>query len=84
MTRWRNSPQEKEQEVTARYLINIDTSKMSEPNFKTIIIRTLAGIEKIIEDTSEFLTAEIKELKTSQAEIKKCCNQDAKPNICRH
>jgi len=65
MTRWRNAPQKKEQEeVMARDLINTDTSMMSEPEFKTIIIRTLAGLEKKIEDCRESLTAEIKELKT--------------------
>ena len=34
-------------------------------------IRILAGVEKSIEDTRKFLSAEIKELKSSQAEIKK-------------
>ena len=45
-------------------------SNMAEPEFKTAIIRILAGFEKSIQDTRESLTAEIKELKTSQAEIK--------------
>ena len=39
---------------------------MSEPEFKTITIRVLAGLKKSIEDTREFLTAEIKELKSRQ------------------
>ena len=34
-----------------------------------------------MEDTRESLTAEIKELKTSQAKIKKCCNQVASPTV---
>ena len=42
---------------------------MSEPEFKTIIIRILPGLEKSKEDTRESLTVEIKEQKTSQAEI---------------
>ena len=43
----RNSPQKKEQEeTTARDLTNTDTSKMSEPEFRTMIIRILAGVEK--------------------------------------
>ena len=52
---------------------------MPEPEFKTTIIRIIAGLKKIIEDTRESLTTEIKDLKTSQAKIKKCYNQDAKP-----
>ena len=70
--RWRNSPQKKEEEVelTARDLINTNTSKMSELKSKTTIIRILAGLEKSIEDTRESLTTEIKELKSSQAKIK--------------
>ena len=70
MTRWRNSPQKKEEKVPTRDLINKDTSQMTEPEFKTIIISILAGLEKSIEDTRESLTTQIKELKTSQAKIK--------------
>ena len=48
MTRWGNSSQKKEQEVEVivRDLINIDISKISELEFKTTIIRILAGLEK--------------------------------------
>ena len=47
MTRWKNSPQKKEQEeVMARELINTDMSKKSELEFKTTIIRILAGLRK--------------------------------------
>jgi len=71
MTRRRNAPQKKEQEeVMARDLFNTDTSKMSEPEFKSTIIWLLAGLEKSIEDTRETHTAEIKDLKTGQAKIK--------------
>jgi len=76
MPRQRNSPQKKEHEaVMARNLIKTDKSNMPEPEFKAAIIRIQAGLEKSIEDTRESLSAEIKELKTSQTEIfKKCCN----------
>ena len=71
MTRGRNSPQKKEQEeMMARDLINTDISKRSEIQFKTTIIRILAWVEKSIEDIRESLSAEIKELKSSQAKIK--------------
>ena len=64
----RNSPQKKEQEeTTARDLINIDTSKMSEPEFRIMIIRILAGVENRLKS----LSAEIKQVKPRQNEILK-------------
>ena len=42
---------------------------MFEPEFKATIIRILVSLQKSIADTRESLTAEIKELKTGQAEI---------------
>ena len=44
---------------------------MSEPEFKTIIIRILAGFVKGIEDARKSLTTETKDLKTSQLKKKK-------------
>ena len=71
MTRWRNAPQKKDREdITARDLLKIDISNISEQEFRSIVIRLLAGFEKSIEDTRETLPAEIKDLKTSQAKIK--------------
>ena len=52
--------------MTARGLTNTNTSKMSEPEFRITIIRILAGGEKRLES----LSVEIKEVKTSQDEIK--------------
>ena len=62
MTKWKNSPQKKEQEavLTARDLINMDISKMSELEFRTMIIKILAGLEKSIENTRESLPGELK------------------------
>ena len=72
ITRWRNSLQKKEQEVvlTTKNLINMDISRMSEPEFKTRITKILSGLEKSIEDIRISLTEEIKELKYSWAKIK--------------
>ena len=71
MPRWRNSSQKKEQEeVMARDLIKTDIRNMLEPEFKTTIIRILASLEKSMENTRESLPTEIKDLLTSQAEIK--------------
>lgn len=50
MPRGKNSSQKKEQEkVTSRNLIKTDISNMPDPEFKTTIIRKLAGLEKSIE-----------------------------------
>ena len=50
MTRQKNSPQKREQEavLTARDLMNMDTSKLSEQEFRITIIKTLAGLKKKI------------------------------------
>uniref|UniRef100_A0A8C8WU41 L1 transposable element RRM domain-containing protein n=1 Tax=Panthera leo TaxID=9689 RepID=A0A8C8WU41_PANLE len=67
MTKRRNSPQKKEhEETTAKDLTNRDTSKRSEPEFRITIIRILAGVENRLDS----LSAEIKEVKNSQNEIK--------------
>ena len=65
-TRWKNSPQRREQEavLTVRDLISMDISKMMELDFKITIIKILAGLEKSTEDTRESLSGEIKELKS--------------------
>ena len=52
--------------MTARDLINTDTSKMCEPEFRIMIIRIQAMVEKSIES----LSAEINEVKSSQDKIK--------------
>ena len=77
MTRWKNSPQKREQEavLTARDLISMDISKMSAIEFRITIIKILAGLEKSIEDTRESLSGEIKELKSNQVKIKKAINE---------
>ena len=52
--------------MTVRDLINTDTNKMSEPEFRITIIKILAGVKNRLES----LSAEIKEVKPSQDEIK--------------
>ena len=59
------TPKKEQEEMMARDLVNTDISKMSELEFKTMIIRILDGLSKSIEDTGETLSAEIKELKSS-------------------
>ena len=74
MTKWKNSPQKIEQEavLTARDLISMDISKMSELEFRITITRILVGLEKSIEDTGESLSGEIK---SNQVEIKNAINE---------
>jgi len=75
MPRQRKSSQKKEQQqqqqqkVIAMDLIKTDISNMPDPEFKATIIR-IAGLEKIMEDIRETLTAEIRDLNTSQAQMK--------------
>ena len=62
--------------MTARELISMDISKMSELEISITILKILAMLEKrSIEDTREFLSGEIKELKSNQVEIKKAINE---------
>ena len=83
MTRWKNSPQKKEQEAVpkARDLINRDIGNMSDLEFRMTILKVLAGLEKGMEDIRETLSGdikalsgEIKELKCNQVEINKAVN----------
>ena len=64
-------PKRKKQEkVIARGLIETDESNIPDPEFKSTIIRILAGLAKSIKDTRESLAIEIKDIKTSLAEMK--------------
>ena len=67
MTKQRNLSQKKEQEqMTAKGLINTDISKLSELEFRT----TKIGILARVENSAEFLSVQIKEIKSSQDKIK--------------
>ena len=73
MTRWKNSPEIREQEVllTVRDLISMDISKMTELELGITTMKILAGLEQSTKDTGESLSAEIKEQKYYQVEIKR-------------
>ena len=61
MTKWKNSSQKKLQEVvTANKPVNNDLSNVTEIEFKIIVIKSIAGLEKSIEDSRESITTEIK------------------------
>ena len=48
----------------------MDISRISELEFEIMIVKMLVGLEIRVEDIRESLNAEIKELKSKQAEIK--------------
>ena len=52
-----------QQEITARDLLKADITNIYEEEFRTTVIRILAGLERSIEDTREILSVEIKDLK---------------------
>ena len=55
-----------EDKVITRDLSETDISNMPDGEFKATVIRILTGFDKRIEDISETLTTEIKELKKDQ------------------
>ena len=84
MTRRKNSQQKKEQEAVpkARDLINTDIGNMSDIEFRMMILKVLARLEKGMEDIKATLSGdikaisgEIKELKPNQVEITKAINE---------
>ena len=61
MRRQRSLSQVKEEnKATARDLSEIDISNMPGRKFKAMIVRTLNGLEKRVEDISETLNTEIR------------------------
>ena len=73
MTRWKNSPPQREQEVvlTAQNLISMDRRKRLEREFRIMTIKIIAGLKRNTEDIRECLSGEIKQLISNQVEIKK-------------
>ena len=76
MMKWKNSPQKKyQEEMTAKELIKTDINDITEQEFRIIVIRLIAGLEKNIEDRRESIGTEIKELKHSHDEFKNVVNK---------
>ena len=76
MTKRKNYPQKKLQEVaTANELIKNDLSNVTENEFKIIVIKLIAGLEKSIEDSKASIAREIKGLRNSQEELKNAINE---------
>ena len=56
MTKWKNLPQKKLQEVaTANKFIKNDLSNITEQEFRIIVIKLIAGLEKSIERAENLL-----------------------------
>ena len=71
MTKWKNSPQKKLQEVvTVNKLIKNNLSNITEQEFRIIVIKLIAGLEESIEDSRECIATEIKRLRNSHEEQK--------------
>ena len=71
MTKWKNSPQKKFQEIaTGNELIKTNLSNIIEKEFRIIVLKLTAGLEKSIEDSRESIATEIKGLKNSHDELK--------------
>ena len=66
MMKQKTLPRKKLQEVvTSNKLIKTDISNIKEQEFRIIVIKLIAGLEKSIEDSRESITTEIKGLKNS-------------------
>ena len=57
--------------MTARELTKTDINDITEQEFRIIVKRLLAGLEKSIEDSRESISVDIKELINCHDEIKK-------------
>ena len=71
MMKRKNSPQKKFQDqMTAKELLKTDINNITEQEFRIIVIRLIAWLEKSIEDSRESIAAEIKELRNSHHELR--------------
>ena len=76
MMKWKNSPQKKFQgEMTAKELLKTDIANISDQEFRIIVIRLTAGLEKSIEASRESIAAEIKDLRNSHDELRNALNE---------
>ncbi|KAF0878278.1 LORF1 protein, partial [Crocuta crocuta] len=76
MTKRKSSPPKKfQEELTAKELLKTDISKITEQEFRTIIIKLITGLEKCVEDITESMATNIIELKNSYDELKNGKNE---------
>ena len=61
--------------MTAKELIKIDISSITEQEFGIIVVRLITGLEKSIEDSKESIATEIKGLRNIHEELKNAINE---------
>ena len=75
-TKWKSSPQKKLQEVaTANEFIKNNLSNIMEQEFRIIVTKLIAGLEKTIEHSRESIATEIKGLRNSHEDLKNVINE---------
>ncbi|KAF0887376.1 LORF1 protein, partial [Crocuta crocuta] len=76
MMKRKNSPPKKFQEkMTAKELLKTDISNSTEQEFRTTVIKLIAGLEKGMEDIRETIATKTMELKNSCDELKNAINE---------
>ena len=60
---------------SANELIKNDLNNITESEFRKILIKLIAGLEKGIQDSRESIATEIKGLRTSHEELKSVINE---------
>ena len=76
MTKQNNSPLKKLQEVAiANEFIKNNLSNIMEQEFRIIVIKLIAGLEKSIEEKRESIATEMRGLKNSHEELKNTINE---------
>ncbi|KAF0872186.1 LORF1 protein, partial [Crocuta crocuta] len=76
MTKRKNSPPNKfQEELTAKELLKTDITNITEQQFRTIVIKLIAGLEKSMEDIRETIATKTMELKNSCDELKNAINE---------
>ncbi|KAF0877299.1 LORF1 protein, partial [Crocuta crocuta] len=63
-----------QEEMTAKELLKADISHITEQEFRTIVIKLIAGLEKSMEDIKETIATKTMKLKNSCDELKNAIN----------
>ena len=70
MTKRRNSPLKNlQEEVTATELLKADLDNIPDHEFKKLVIKLIAGVEKSIKESTETMTRHYDELKKAIGEV---------------
>ena len=56
-------------------VLKIDINNISEKEFRLTVIKLITGLEKNIEDSREYIAAEIKDLRNSHSELRNAINE---------